>query len=77
MMDKPYEKEGEKVKVRVLKTQKVVNAKRFKDMSVEEVENSTRNPSAWDGEDMFIEPPEKFSTCLRYMHDDEVEIISE
>jgi len=65
------------MKVRVLETGEVVNAKRFKDMREEEIKHSTLDPNNWGREDLFIDRKSLGTSCMGYMLDDEVEIIPE
>jgi len=43
-------------------------------MSSEEVENSVICPREWDKEDLFIKTG---NPCMKYMYDEEVEIITD
>ena len=65
------------MKVRLLGDKKVANAKRFKDMSQEEVDDSVCDPENFDSEDIFIEPKAKIGVFWEYVSDEEVEVISE
>lgn len=61
-------------KVRVKSTGEIVNAKRFKDMTPEEVRESTDDPNMWDGNEIFIYQVDK-EVQLSFMLDYEIEIV--
>lgn len=52
-----------------------VEAKRYKDMTEQEIADSTLMPDNWDGNEIFVS--DDGSTELSYMYDNEVEIIEE
>jgi len=64
------------MKMKVMYNGKLVNAKRFKDLTEDQVRYSTANYDAWEGEEIFVEPSEGLTEWI-YMYDHEVEIISE
>ncbi len=64
------------MKVMVIATGEVAEAKRFKGMSEEEVKSATNDPKLWKGNEIFLEP-EDGGGVWRWMPEDEIEIIED
>ena len=67
------------MKVRVLHSDKIVEAKRFKDFTHGEAENETGFPGMWNGDEIFIRRERRAGdgSYYLYMCDEEVEVIEE
>ena len=65
------------MKVKIISTGKIVEAKRFKDLTSEEIKASTNSICLWDDKDLFVKFPDEKETWWDYMFDSEVKIIEE
>ena len=64
------------MKVKLIRTGKIVVAKRFKNLTKLQVKNSTDNPDWWNPESILVKPL-KGCKGWRYMLDYQVEVIEE
>jgi hypothetical protein len=62
------------MKVKLLHNSEIVEAKRFKAFTEEEIEESTSDSGMWCGEEIFVKDR---SNHWNYMFDDEIEILEE
>ena len=65
------------MKVKIIGTGTIIEAKRFKDFTDEEIKNNTEMPEMWEGDEIFIKNTDGEPTSHLYMFDSEVEIIEE
>lgn len=69
------------MKVKIIETGEIVEAKRLADLTYIEIEASIGREkldmNLWDSKDIFVKYPNEEENCWSYMFDEEVEIIGE